>query len=75
MTNTQTEWQPVALVAASLSNDDTTTIEVAVTGEGIYLAALNRDGDSVDTRMTKSEGIVLIQSLMAALGMVEKVSA
>ena len=75
MTNTHTEWQPVALVAASLSNDDSTTIEVVTTGTGVYLAALNRDGDSTDTRMTAAEALQLAQALMAAAGVVERMPA
>lgn len=64
--NTQTEWQPVALVPASRSNDTMTTVEVACTHEDVYLASFNRDGDSADTRMTPDEARHLAAALIAA---------
>jgi len=65
-TNTDTQWQPVALVPASLSNDYTTTVEVVTAGPAVYIAALGQNGDSNDTRLTPQEARHLAQALLLA---------
>lgn len=67
---TYINWNPVAQVPASLSNDHSTVAEVVVTGPAVHLSAWNQNGDSSDTRMTPDEARELAMALLTAAAQV-----
>ncbi|GAA1544420.1 hypothetical protein [Nocardioides humi] len=68
--NNNDTWEPVALIPATLSDENNTTVEVVQTRGGIYLLAMEPNSDTAarDCCMTEGEARRLALAILATVG-------